>query len=431
MNYLRQNLETSLILGAVVFAAMFIPGLMWQYWRHGQFSFRRMLGWAAVCVYTTALFVYTLMPLPENGAAWCATHSVRSNFTPFGFINDIQRETVGMSTAQILRSNVVLQVVFNVVLFLPFGAIMHRYFGRGIVFTTLAGLATSTFIEASQYTGIFGIYPCAIRVADVDDLIMNTAGALIGALIAPLLLWWMPSARQLAAKRLAPRRVTAARRWTGMLLDAALFLGIQMGTTVVLFMGRWLLAGSAPVEGASWEPLVAGGVALVVVFVGPALTGRGASAGQKIVWLTPKWISRDGTHLTDGNLALRIARSLVVAGPYVASELVASVSELVASTVTVASATAATSTAAHAATATATTAAISASTLSGVLGLVSTLAVLLAILMVLGSRTHRSLSGWLTGAMFVDSRDPYAGGPDNEAPLPLTDAKKVELGLPV
>lgn len=46
MNYWRQNLETSLILGAVVFMAMFVPGLIWQYWRHGQFSFRRMIGWA-------------------------------------------------------------------------------------------------------------------------------------------------------------------------------------------------------------------------------------------------------------------------------------------------------------------------------------------------------------------------------------------------
>ncbi len=408
MHYWRQNLEMSLILGAAVFMAMFIPGLMWQYWRHGQFNFRRMIGWAGVCVYTTALFVYTLMPLPSNGIAWCAEHHVRSNFTPFGFISDIQRETIGMSTAQTLRSNVVLQVVFNVVLFVPFGVIMRRYFGRGIVFTTLAGLVTSAFIESSQYTGLFGIYPCAIRVADVDDLIMNTAGALIGALLAPLLLWWMPSGRQLAAKRLAPRRVTAARRWTGILLDATLFLGIQMGTTVVLFMGRWLLAGNTATDGASWEPAVAAGVALVVVFVGPALTGRGASAGQKIVWLTPKWVSRDGTHLTDGNLALRIARSLVVAGPYVASELVASTDS---------------STTASTATAT--------STWSGMLGIVSILAILLAIVMVLGSRTHRSLSGWLTGAVFVDSRDPYAGGPDNEAPLPLTPAKKVELGLPV
>ena len=396
MSLWRQNAQTSIILGLIVFMMMFIPGLMWQYWRHGQFSFRRMLGWFAVCVYTTALFVYTLMPLPSNRVAWCADHHVGYNLTPFAFINDIREETAGMTLAQVARSFPVLQVAFNVILFVPFGVIMRRYFGRGIVLSTLAGLATSAFIEASQYTGLFGIYPCSIRVADVDDIMTNTLGALLGAILAPALLWWMPSGRELTAKRLAPRPVTAGRRWIGMLLDATLFWVIQATVSVILQLGRWVLSGQMPKAAAPWENAMAIGLALALVFVIPALTGRGASAGQKIVWLTPKWLSRSGNALTDGNVGLRVARSLVVVGPWVASGLLPEDSWW-----------------------------------RSLVGLLALLAVVGAVVMVPGSRTHRSLSGLLTGAVFVDSRDPFAGGPENEEPVRLTDAKKVELGVPV
>lgn len=396
MNLWRQNAQTSLILGLIVFVLLFVPGLIWQYWRNGQFSFRRMLGWLAVCLYATALFVYTMMPLPSDRAGWCADHHVGYNLTPFAFINDIRDETAGMSAAQMAQSFPVLQVAFNVVLFLPFGAIMRRYFGRGILLSTAAGLATSLVIEASQYTGLFGIYPCSIRVADIDDVMTNTLGALLGAILAPALLWWMPSGKELSEQRLTARPVTSGRRWIGMFLDATLFWTTHVAVATGLNIVRWLVYGQVNETSAPWENALAMGTALSVVFVVPALGGRGASAGQKIVWLTPKWISRDGSVLTDGNLALRVARSLVVVGPWAIAGFLPEQTNW-----------------------------------NAPLGILAVFTVGAAVIMVPGSQSHRSLSGMLTGAVFVDSRDPFAGGPANEAPVPLNDAKKRELGLTV
>ena len=108
-------------LGALAFVVLLVPGLVWQYRRHGAWSPSRMLGWAMVCLYFAALFVYTLLPLPEDGASWCAAHTVRANVRPFAFLEDIRRETAGLSLRAALRSAVVLQVVFNVVLFVPWG----------------------------------------------------------------------------------------------------------------------------------------------------------------------------------------------------------------------------------------------------------------------------------------------------------------------
>lgn len=386
------NAEISIIIGAAVFLLLFIPGLIWQYVRYGQFTARRMIGWLAVCVYGSALVVYTFVPLPSDGAAWCAEHAARANTNPFQFVDDIRCKTAGMSLTQSARSPVVLQVVFNVVLFVPFGAILRRYFGRGVVFTTAAGLLTSLAIESLQYTGLLGIYPCAIRVADVDDVITNTLGALIGALLAPAFLWWMPSAKRASEKRLQPRKVTVWRRWTGMAIDAALFFILSAAVSVAYNVYELLARGAVSQEQPQWVLIVSVVLPVLSVFVVPAAGGRGASAGQKIVWLTPKWV--DGNTLTDSNPVMRIARSLIVVGPWVATDFLSD-----------------------------------GSTAKGVIGLVSAVILFLTMVMVPFTANRRSFSGFITRAVFVDSRDPVAGGPENKAPEPLTGAKKRELGV--
>ncbi|WP_062521900.1 VanZ family protein [Demequina silvatica] len=77
-----------------------------------------------------------------------------------------------------------MNLVGNVLLFVPLGtvaAMMTRggFFLRVVTGTGL-GLALSAAIEATQY--LLG------RVADVDDIILNTAGAFLGAFAAALVL---------------------------------------------------------------------------------------------------------------------------------------------------------------------------------------------------------------------------------------------------
>ena len=44
----------------------------------------------------------------------------------------------------------------------------------------MIGFLASLLIEVTQLTGIFGLYPCAYRFFEVDDLITNTTGTLLG-----------------------------------------------------------------------------------------------------------------------------------------------------------------------------------------------------------------------------------------------------------
>ncbi|KRC33209.1 hypothetical protein ASE15_16465 [Oerskovia sp. Root22] len=277
--------------GLVVFLTILLPVVVWQYRRYGRLSGLRLLGSAAVAVYGVALVAYTLLPLPSGDLAqWCAQHGFSGpQLNPFQFVEDIRRDTAGMSTAARLRSPAVLQTVFNVVLFVPWGVLVRRFFGWRLPLTVLSAFAASLLIETTQGTGIYGLIPCSYRLADVDDLLTNTLGGLIGALIAPVVLRWMPRATDLAAQRGVPRPVTVWRRWLGMVLDALLVSVV--GTVLVLSYRVVLVATGQDIPlGSDGVDVALGTVVpvMLVLFVPPFL-GSGASWGQRALWLEPRW----------------------------------------------------------------------------------------------------------------------------------------------
>ena len=355
------------IIGAVAFAALFLPGMVWQYRRFGRLSFARLLGLAAVCLYATALLTYTLLPLPERSVEWCRLHARGMNLQPFAFIDDIRKATPGRSLRGLLTSFAVLQVAFNVVLFVPLGVILRRYFNRSVLVTILLGAVTSLLIELTQLTGLWFFYPCAFRTADVDDLITNTLGTILGAVLAPVLLWWMPRTHQLVQDRLTPRPVTVWRRWIGMLIDAILVALVAGTTAVGLRVATLLFLGDVSEKRTPLIVPVAIAVATIAVFVWPAWNHLAASVGQTVVWITPKWRNADGT-LHDGSRFRRVVRSLVVPASLLIPMFLAPF--------------------------------FTSSPLIWLLPLV----VPLSLVMVPFTRTHRSLSGWLTGAQMVDIR---------------------------
>ena len=112
---------------------------------------------------------------------------------------------------------------------------------------------------------------------------------LIGALIAPVVLRWMPRATDLAAQRGVPRPVTVWRRWLGMVLDALLVSVV--GTVLVLSYRVVLVATGQDIPLGSDGVDVALGtvVPVVLVLFVPPFLGSGASWGQRALWLEPRW----------------------------------------------------------------------------------------------------------------------------------------------
>jgi hypothetical protein len=77
--------------------------------------------------------------------------------------------------------NLVLYVLGNVALFLPLGLFLHLALRRSVLLTTALGMLASIGVEILQL-------PIWSRSTDVDDVILNTAGTLAGAVLAAVVL---------------------------------------------------------------------------------------------------------------------------------------------------------------------------------------------------------------------------------------------------
>jgi hypothetical protein len=176
----------AVLAGAVVCAILFVPFVAVSYRHRGRITGWRALGWAAAVVYGFGLWAYTLVPFPEPGKIECT----RANLRPFEFVRDfLHYPHSGVAT--LVHNPVLLQVGLNVVLFMPLGFLVRALGRRGWLVAAGAGFGLSALVELTQLTGVWGLYPCSYRVFDVDDLLANTAGAVVGSVAA----WLVPAFR--------------------------------------------------------------------------------------------------------------------------------------------------------------------------------------------------------------------------------------------
>lgn len=234
-------------------ALLFAPLVAAEHRRHGELRVGVALLRFATTLYAVALASYVLLPFPGDGAC----HPPQ--WQPFAGLRDPAMWP---------------QFGCNVALFVPLGALLRR----GPVAAAVTGGAVSVFVELTQLTGLWFLRPCPYRVFDVDDLLANTAGALLGGFLAPLLRRVPTTARDRPA---APRPVRASRRLLGMCCDLLLlwWLGVAGARGAQLLL--WL-TGTAL---GPWWAATALWFAPAVVLLVATLLGGGSSLGQHAVRL--------------------------------------------------------------------------------------------------------------------------------------------------
>ena len=224
------------VVGGVLLASvLLVPYVAVQFRRRGTVGLGPAVLAVGSLVYGFALVTYTLLPLPTSLPA-SACVGTQLHLTQF--LRDIADD----DARGFLHDPAFQQAVANVLLFVPLGMLV-RHLARRSVHTTVAiGLAVSLLIELTQLTGDWFLYPCAYRLFDVDDLLLNTTGALLGALAAPAL-WLVPGQR--VSEPDQPRPVTAGRRLLGMVCDWS----VGFGLGAVLAVGHLALTDDRTTPG--------------------------------------------------------------------------------------------------------------------------------------------------------------------------------------
>ncbi|MBS1672944.1 MAG: VanZ family protein [Actinobacteria bacterium] len=266
----------AVVIGLAIGLALFVPFVTISYRRRGRLSPGRLLLWLAALIYFLAIWTYTLLPLPDPDELRC----VGAILDPMAVVDDIR---TALASGHPLTHPAMLQLVFNVMLFAPLGFFVRVLGGRGILTALLVGLGLSLFIETTQLTGVWGLYPCAYRFFDVGDLMTNTLGAVLGS-VAGLVVPRSHRGATADPSASEPRPVTRGRRALAMLCDGIGFWFVDIGVAVgaQLFIGYVLNDRTAMADG-RLSSLLGTGVAAVLWLVVTLATGR--SVGDHAVQL--------------------------------------------------------------------------------------------------------------------------------------------------
>ncbi|UUZ86217.1 VanZ family protein [Paenibacillus sp. P26] len=202
-----------------------LPFLIVQYRRHGYINkIRALLLYLFLLYLMNALFL-VILPLPASRHNSPPDAASYVQWIPLHFILDIMKETEvrldqPSTYLHLLKERAFLQVIFNMFLTVPFGMFLRYYFRAGWSKCLVTTFLLSLFFEVTQVTGIYGFYDYPYRLFDVDDLLMNTAGGMIGFVAAEWLSSVLPRIDLLDANvDLKQKRVSYTRRGIAFLLD--------------------------------------------------------------------------------------------------------------------------------------------------------------------------------------------------------------------
>ncbi|WP_413799778.1 VanZ family protein [Streptomyces iranensis] len=286
-------IKTAAALFPLLALLLLLPTAVALYRRHGVMSRGRALSLYGFLYYALTAFCMTIVPLPKQSADMCRRFAMVAHpqWMPGNTFRDIWKEAdhkVGLNSL-VLQNPAVAGTVFNLLLLLPLGVFLRYHFRRSLPATAAIGFAVSLSFELTQWTGVWGLYNCPYRLFDVDDLIVNTAGAVAGWLLAGPVARMLPTLETLDGRALAARPVPFGRRLTALVVDVAGYVVASVFTTVVIYRG-----GSAP----TWM-LVGIFVAWFVLL--PLATG--ATPGKRLLLL--KLVADDGGPLMVWRLTLR------------------------------------------------------------------------------------------------------------------------------
>ncbi|MFV0559280.1 MAG: VanZ family protein [Enterococcus sp.] len=171
--------------------------LIWFYFhrRTGTSTFDALTR-GLLIAYVLLMIFLTQWPLPDKSELFTSRmYEIR----PGTFLIRVTmriREMIAhhefISIHSLFVDDIVMQPILNILLFVPFGFLLKLASNWSNRLCLLLAFFTSLLIELTQFTGLWFVYPMPYRLFEVDDLLLNTLGGLIGILSAKYLMSYLP-----------------------------------------------------------------------------------------------------------------------------------------------------------------------------------------------------------------------------------------------
>ncbi len=142
-----------------------------------EFGINQMLS-----LYAILLVALCFFPLPDASVINSLTYRIQA--VPFFCLYDIVKDPSVTS---------VFQVLFNIALTIPFGAFLKFRFNVSKRVAVLSGILLSLVIEFIQLTGLLFVFQGSYRVCDIDDVMLNTFGCVLGYMVMNKVMDRIPS----------------------------------------------------------------------------------------------------------------------------------------------------------------------------------------------------------------------------------------------
>lgn len=223
MNYI-EAIKTAIFIFPIIAFLFTIPFILYNYHKYGSIHWFKTLIIYTFILYLITIFFLVILPLPKVEEVLKNTGPY-INLKPFKFVSDFLKETSFVLTDSKTYLNAIKEpcfyvVIFNIFMTIPFGMYLHYYFQCNFKKITIYTFLLSLFFELTQVTGLYFIYPNPYRLCDIDDLILNTLGGVIGFLIMKFFKRFLPTREKLDEEALEEgKKVSGLRRITVFFLD--------------------------------------------------------------------------------------------------------------------------------------------------------------------------------------------------------------------
>lgn len=238
MSYIN-SIKTAIFVFPVIALLFSIPFVLHQYHKYGSINPFRVLIVYSFILYMITIYFLVILPLPKIDTMVKPTGSM-VKLIPFGFISDFIRESSFVITdpntyLKALKEPCFYTVIFNIFMTIPFGMYLRYYFKCNLKETIAISFILSLFFEITQLTRLYFIYPYQYRVFDIDDLMMNTFGGILGYYIMGLIRRFLPTRDEIDEQSLeAGKTVSGFRRITLFSLDFIIYSFISIFISFVI-----------------------------------------------------------------------------------------------------------------------------------------------------------------------------------------------------